>query len=66
MQSELEASKDNPEQYNALIPQYNELVNNVKLLTNEISSDFNKIDIFEKGIGVTELKRQINEDTVGW
>ena len=65
LQSELEASKDNPEQYNALIPQYNELVNNVKLLTNEISSDFNKIDIFEKGIGVTELKRQINEDTVG-
>ena len=65
IQADLEASKSNPEQYNALIPQYNELVNNAKLLTNEISSDFNKIDIFEKGIGVTELKRQINEDTVG-
>lgn len=65
MQVDLEASKGNPEQYNALIPQYNELVNNAKSLTNEISSDFNKMDIFEKGIGVTELKRQINEDTIG-
>jgi ribosomal protein S18 acetylase RimI-like enzyme len=65
LQAELEASKGNPEQYNALIPKYNELVDNAKALTNEISSDFNKIDIFEKGIGVTELKRQINEDTVG-
>jgi len=65
MQVDLEASKSNPEQYNALIPQYNELVNSAKAITNDISADFNKIDIFEKGIGVTELKRQINEDTIG-
>jgi hypothetical protein len=65
LQVELEASKGNPEQYNVLVPKYNELVNAAKDINNQLSSDFDKIDIFEKGIGVTELKRQINEDTVG-
>jgi hypothetical protein len=59
----LEQAKADPQAYNALVPQYNELLKQVNQVTDNIKGEIAKIDIYEKGIGATQLKRTMNEDT---
>jgi hypothetical protein len=59
----LEQAKADPQAYNALVPQYNELLKQVNQVTDNIKGELAKIDIYEKGIGATQLKMSMNEDS---
>jgi ribosomal protein S18 acetylase RimI-like enzyme len=59
----LEQSKGNPNTYNQLVPQYNELVKQAQSVSDNFKSELQKIDIYEKGISATQLKIQMNEDS---
>jgi len=63
MDAQLEQLKGNPEQYNALVEQRNALAEQMRVVNDSLKGEIAKMDIYQKGLSVTDLKREINEDT---